>query len=99
MNRKAWGTTLLVLLLLPVLAACATQSGVRELDEATLEASVRAAIAEEIPNEATSIGVSVDRGRVTLTGSVESAEARTRIGNAVRGVNGVRSVVNNLTIR
>lgn len=98
MKTKFIPALMLVALVLPFVAACATQSGVEEIDEATLEASVRTAIAG-VSSEATEVGVKVDGGTITLSGTVGSSEERTKIVNAARDVNGVRSVINNMTIR
>ena len=99
MNRKFIGTMLIVLLMMPLLAACATQSGWSEMDDATLEASVRAKIAEVNTGPAADLGVSVDKGNITLSGEVATADLRNQIGAAVREVKGVRSVINNLTVK
>jgi osmotically-inducible protein OsmY len=99
MNRKYMGITLIVMLMIPLLAACATSTGVGEIDDATLEASVRGKIAEVKMGEAVDIGVEIDKGVVTLSGQVESAEIRSDIVSKVRGTDGVRSVINKLTIR
>ena len=99
MNRNTKMLALLAILVLPFVAACATSTGVGEIDDATLEASVRARIAEDVPNEAAEIGVSIDKGVVTLSGTVTREEERTKIGRAVNDVNGVRSVINNITVR
>lgn len=98
MNRK------LVLALVAVFAlsamACTSLNQVtpKPLDNAAMEADVRAAIAADHPGETFSIGVSVDNGVVTLTGSVETPAQRSSIGASARRVDGVRSVINNLTI-
>ena len=99
MNRKSISITLVALLMLPMLAACATQTGVNEIDDATLEASVRAKIAEVNTGEATELNVDVDKGVVTLGGQVASSELRSKIASEVRELPGVRSVINNMTIR
>jgi osmotically-inducible protein OsmY len=98
MNRKHLSLVAVVLLMVPFLGACATSTGINEIDDATLEAAVRAAISDDVPNEATEIGVSVDKGVVTLSGRVTRSEERTKIYNEARGVNGVRSVINNITV-
>jgi osmotically-inducible protein OsmY len=98
MNRKI--VLALVALMAFSLMACTSLNQVTPapLDNAAMEADVRAAIAEDHPGQTFSIGVSVDNGIVTLTGSVESAAQRSSIAAAANRVDGVRSVINNLTI-
>lgn len=95
----------IILALVAVLAlsalACTSLNQVTPapLDNAAMEADVRAAIASDHPGQTFSIGVSVDNGVVTLTGSVDNASQRSSIGTAASRVDGVRSVINNLVIR
>lgn len=99
MNRKFGIAMILVVLALPMLAACATNTGIENVDEATLEAAVRARIAEVVAPEATDLGVKVDGKTVTLSGTVGSSEERSKIFDAVRGVDGVGVVINNMTVK
>ena len=71
-----------------------------EWDRTTMEADVRGKVAQAVPGKTFDIGVTVSDNRVvTLTGSVDTADERRAIGDAARGVNGVASVINNITIR
>lgn len=99
MNRKF--TLALVALLAVSMMACTSLNQVtpEPLDNAAMEADVRAAIAEDHPDETFDIGVSVDNGVVTLTGTVDTAAERSSIAASARRVDGVRSVVNNLGLR
>lgn len=99
MNRK------IVLALVAVLAlsamACSSLNQVTPapLDNAAMEADVRAAIASDHLDQTFSLGVSVDNGIVTLSGTVDSAAQRSSIAASANRVDGVRSVINNLTVR
>lgn len=66
-------------------------------EDAWLWSKARTALAaaDNLPD--TGINVDVDNGVVTLTGNVETADQRTRAGQAAR-VEGVRDVRNNLTV-
>lgn len=99
MNRKFGIAMILVVLALPMLAACATHTGVENVDEATLEAAVRAEIAKVVSPETTDLGVQIDGRTVTLSGNVGSTEERSKIANAVKTVDGVNAVINNMTVK
>lgn len=99
MNRKFGIAMILVVLALPMLAACATHTGVENVDEASLEAAVRARIAEVVTPETTDLGVQIDGRTVTLSGNVGSSEERSKIADAVKGVDGVNAVINNMTVK
>ncbi|HEX6178825.1 MAG TPA: BON domain-containing protein [Thermoanaerobaculia bacterium] len=71
-----------------------------EWDRTTMEADVRGKVAAAVPGKTFDIGVTVSDNRVvTLTGSVDTADERRAIAEAARSVNGVASVINNITIR
>jgi len=99
MNRKF--VFALVAVLAVSMMACTSLNQVtpEPLDDAAMEADVRAEISEDNPDETFDIGVSVDNGVVTLTGTVNTADERARIGAAASRVDGVRSVINNIGVR
>ncbi|HVR42821.1 MAG TPA: BON domain-containing protein [Thermoanaerobaculia bacterium] len=99
MSRK-FSAVLALLAILVTAAACGSLNRVTPsgMDDAAMEADVRGKIAEDIPDQTFSIGVSVNDGVVTLTGSVPSASDRQRIGAAAASVDGVRRVINNISI-
>ena len=71
-----------------------------EWDRTTMEADVRGKVAAAVPGKTFDIGVTISDNRVvTLSGSVDTADERRAIGEAARSVNGVASVINNITIR
>ena len=92
----------LALLLVVFSMACGSMNRVTpgEWDKSSMEADVRGKVAAAVPGKTFDIGVTVSDARtVTLTGEVDSDSDRRAIAEAARSVNGVRSVVNNITIR
>ena len=70
-----------------------------EVDPAAIEASIRSQILTTYPGETFDVGISVsDEGVVTLSGSIDSAERKNRIGDLARSVAGVTRVINNLSV-
>jgi osmotically-inducible protein OsmY len=69
------------------------------MDDTAMKADVKGKIAEVYPKETFEIGVTVNSGVVTLSGDVNTSEQRSRIGDAARSVNGVKSVINNIHIK
>ncbi len=68
------------------------------MDDAGITAKVSAGIAKDSELSAVKIDVDTRNGVVTLTGPVKSAAARERAETIARGVQGVNSVVNQLTV-
>jgi osmotically-inducible protein OsmY len=60
--------------------------------------AVKAKLVQDATAKATAIGVTTENGVVTLSGSVECAEAKANAEAVARGADGVTSVVNNLTV-
>jgi len=91
-------------LMLPALASCGTNGqekapepfGTRPattvLKDGLILAAVKAAVTAEDPDSATTLGVGVLNGVVTLRGSVHTAAARAKVLAAARGVKGVVAV-------
>lgn len=100
MVRSRWIFAMMILMVFSV-AACTSLNQVTpaELDEGALEADVRAAILEDADLNAFSFGVSVSGGVVTITGSVDNQAQKNRVSEAVRRVDGVTTVINNVTVR
>jgi len=95
MNRKL---ALVTLFLFVFAAACGSMNRVIPTDGA-MKADVKGKIAEVYPKEATEIGVTVDHGVVTLTGTVDTAIKAQKIGEAANSVHGVTQVINNIQVR
>ena len=99
---KLLGATIVALGL--VLAGCASDSSKRSAGEfgsdAALTSKVKAALANEAGlGSATAINVNSYRGVVQLNGFVDSQDKIDRAAKAARGVEGVRTVENNLKVR
>src|SRR6476661_2338852 len=67
--------------------------------EETLRAAVLAELASDPGVSETEIGVAVEDGVITLTGHVESLQARVAAERAVKRVGGVRSLANDLLVK
>lgn len=97
---KRTSVTLFSAILLLVAIGCSNWNKVtpKPLDNSTIEAEVRKNLTAE---GITGIGVDVDsgQGRVTLSGSVRNNDDRRKAENAASKVDGVRSVINNITIQ
>lgn len=100
MNRRVVLYTLLaVALLVPMACQSLNQVTPKELDDAAIEAEIRAKIAEDVPSKTFEVGVSVKNGVVTLSGHARDAEERRKIAEAARDVEGVKTVINNIHIQ
>ena len=69
------------------------------VDDKTLHARVKAALADDPAVKSMKIDVEVNRGEVSLGGFVDSSAARNAAVATASKVNGVQKVVNNLTVR
>ena len=99
MKRTVYSLTVL-LVLFSMACGSMNRATPAEWDKTTMEADVRGKVATAVPGKTFDIGVTVSDNRVvTLTGSVDSASERTAIADAARSVNGVASVINNITVR
>lgn len=83
-------------------ATAATRSAAADaaavMDDAGITAKVSAGLAKDSELSAIKIDVDTRNGIVTLTGPVKSASASERAETIARGVQGVNSVVNKLTV-
>jgi osmotically-inducible protein OsmY len=95
--------TLLVLLVLAVVAGCAStrtqESTGQYVDDSTITAKVKAAILDDPSLKVFQIGVKTYKDVVQLSGFVNSAEIRSRAGVVAGRVNGVKSVKNDLIVK
>lgn len=93
---------ILVVLLAVFTTACSSlnRATPESWDKAAIEAEVRGKVATAVTGKTFDIGVEVSDNRVvTLSGSVDTASDRQSIAEAARSVDGVTSVINNITIR
>lgn len=68
-------------------------------DDATITAGVKAKIAADSPALANAVMVSTNAGVVTLSGAVDSEAIKAKVEQDTKSVEGVKSVVNNLTVK
>ena len=68
-------------------------------EDSTLTASVKSKLAADTRTSATAVNVTTNEGVVTLTGTVNSAAEKTQAETIAKGVEGVKSVTNNLTVQ
>lgn len=101
MKMKA-GFTVAAALTAATLAGCATgpayESNAEAVDDATITANVKAALLQDSETRASNISVNTVRGRVELTGFVNSREEGDEAMHDARRIAGVRSVSNELQI-
>ena len=91
-----------VVALMFVLNGCQAMTGEtlgEHIDDTTITTSVKTKLAAEKGATLTRIQVDTDRGVVQLSGVVDSAAEKARAEQIARGVNGVKSVKNNLQTR
>ena len=84
------------------MAACSSTRTQRapgeQVDDAALLTSVKSALAAESAETAADVNVDVNRGEVKLSGFVDNANDRSRAAEVARGVDGVKSVQNDIAI-
>lgn len=95
--------TLSALIVTVALASCAAVSG-REttgayVDDATVTTKVKAQIFNDPSLRVLQINVETMQDVVQLSGFVDSTQTKARAGEIARGVEGVRSVKNDLVVR
>ncbi len=81
-----------------IVVLAAGRSMGRALDDKTLQARLKAALAADSPGRAVAINTEVRRGEVLLSGFVPTEAARDRAGTIARGVSGVATVHNRLAV-
>jgi len=89
--------------LIAVFVGCAstpTREGTGEyVDDSAITTKVKAAIFAEPTLKVFQINVETFKGEVQLSGFVDSAQSVTKAGEVARGVQGVKSVKNNLIVK
>jgi osmotically-inducible protein OsmY len=94
---------LVLLMLVATFAACAstrTQESTGEyVDDSTITTKVKALLAEDDFLKSFQISVETYKGRVQLSGFVNSQDAVKKAGEITRSVKGVTSVANNLIVK
>jgi hyperosmotically inducible protein len=83
-------------------AACSStrtqRSAGEHVDDAALLSSVKSALAAESAETAADVNVDVNRGEVKLSGFVDNANDKSRAAEIARGVEGVKSVQNDIAV-
>ena len=95
---KKWIPALLAGALLTVATARADKTAGDVVDDNTVNASVKAALIENKTTKANNINVETYKGVVQLSGFVETAAEKQEAGRVAAGVDGVKSVSNNISI-
>jgi len=70
----------------------------QNIDDGTLTSSVKTQLASDRLNTLSRVGVETNNSIVYLTGEVETAEQKSRVGSLASQVKGVKRVVNNLQV-
>jgi len=102
-KRNVFIGYLALLMFVAALAACAStrthESTGEYVDDSVITTKVKALLAEDDFLKSFQIGVETDKGRVQLSGFVNSQIAVDKAGEIARSVKGVRSVKNNLIVK
>lgn len=103
MNNKRLVTAMLCSLFLLLLLGCAStqkhESAGEYIDDATITTKVNAAILKEPTLKFFQINVETFKGRVQLSGFVDTKEQVAKAGQVAAGVKGVKSVHNSLVVK
>ncbi|MFO7577765.1 MAG: BON domain-containing protein [Pelovirga sp.] len=96
-------TFLVLLVMMVAFLGCAStskQASTGEyIDDRVTTAKIKAAIFDEPTLKSMQINVETFKGDVQLSGFVDSAQSVTKAGEVTRGVDGVKSVKNDLIVR
>ena len=95
---KRLTVTLAVLFFLNGCQAMTGETAGQNLDDGVLTTSVKSSLASDKLVTLTRVGVETDNGIVHLTGEVETADQKARIGSIASQVKGVKRVVNSLQV-
>lgn len=93
--------TVLVSVLMLLAVACGSMNRMtpKQWDDKVIEADVRGKILESIPSKTFAVEVNVHHQVVTLSGHAANETDRRKISDAAQSVNGVKTVINNITIQ
>jgi len=99
MNFKGIAALLLVVLINFGCQAMTGRTAGRNVDDATITASVKSTLVADKVSNLTRIDVDTTNGVVALNGVVETPEQKSRAEQLASRVDGVRKVVNNLQVQ
>ena len=95
---KRLAVTLVVLFLMTGCQAMTGQTMGETMDDSYITGAEKTQLASDKMVSLTRVEVETNNGVVYLTGQVETAEQRSRIGSLASQVGGVKKVVNNLQV-
>jgi hyperosmotically inducible periplasmic protein len=98
---RAFKTLTVMVAFLILITGCQAMTGEtmgQNMDDGTLTSYVKTKLASDKLVTLTRVGVETNNGIVYLTGEVETAEQKSRIGSLASEVKGVKKVVNNLQV-
>jgi len=98
---RAFKTLTVMVAFLILITGCQAMTGEtmgQNVDDGTLTSYVKTKLASDKLVTLTRVGVETNNGVVYLTGEVETAEQRSRIGSLASEVKSVKKVVNNLQV-
>jgi len=98
---KVIGTVIAILLAIAVVAPAGAEerSAGRVLDDAKISTVVKSKLVADKLSNLVKVGVGVKNGVVTLSGTVDNWEQRTRAEELARGAKGVQRVVNDIEVK
>lgn len=94
-------SVLVILILMMATMACSSLNQVTPagMDDAAIEAELRSRLLDDVETKALELSIQVDDGVVTVSGNVDTMAQKNRITETARGIDGVRSVINNVVVR
>jgi len=98
---RAFKMLTVTLALLFFMTGCQAMTGAtmgQNIDDGALTSSVKTQLASDRLNTLSRVGVETNNAVVYLTGEVETAEQKSRVGSVASRVKGVKRVVNNLQV-
>lgn len=95
---KRLAVTLVVLFIMTGCQAMTGQTMGETIDDSYITGAVKTQLASDKMVSLTRVEVETNNGVVYLTGQVETAEQRSRVGSLTSQVKGVKKVVNNLQV-
>lgn len=95
------GLAVCLLVAAPAIVGCAStdRSAGQTVDDATITAKVKSQLLSSPEVSGLNVNVTTYRGQVQLSGYVNSAEQRQQAEQIARGVDGVKSVSNDLIVK
>lgn len=98
---RAFKISMVTLVLVFLMTGCQAMTGEtmgQNTDDGTLTSYVKTQLASDKLVTLSRVGVETNNGIVYLTGEVQTAEQKSRIGSIASQVKGVKQVVNNLQV-